>query len=59
MQRLNSSSPDPLKCFVSAQLVHSRYRTVAKSVPELFLANQQYKVEEQLEALLLLGPKGE
>lgn len=59
MQSMNISLPDPLKSFVDAQIAQGRYSSVSEYVRELIRADEKRKAEEQLEALLLEGLKGE
>ena len=59
MQSMNISLPDPLKRFVDAQIAQGRYSSVSEYVRELIRADEKRKAEEQLEALLLEGLKGE
>ena len=59
MQSMNISLPDPLKQFVEGQISTGRYSSASEYVRELIRADERRKVEEQLEALLLAGLKGE
>jgi antitoxin ParD1/3/4 len=59
MQSMNISIPDPLKAFVDAQIAEGRYSSVSEYVRELIRADEKRKAEEQLEALLMEGLKGE
>lgn len=59
MQSMNISLPDPLKEFVDGQIAQGRYSSVSEYVRELIRADEKRKAEEQLEALLLKGLRGE
>jgi antitoxin ParD1/3/4 len=59
MQSMNISLPDPLKAFVDAQIAEGRYSSVSEYVRELIRADEKRKAEEQLEALLMEGLRGE
>jgi len=59
MQSMNISLPDPLKEFVDGQIAQGRYSSVSEYVRELIRADEKRKAEEQLEALLLEGLRGE
>lgn len=55
MQSMNISLPDPMKQFVERQIVQGRYSSASEYVRELIRADEKYKAETQLEALLLEG----
>ena len=59
MQSMNISLPDPLKEFVDGQIARDRYSSVSEYVRELIRAGERRKAQEQLEALLLDGPRGD
>jgi antitoxin ParD1/3/4 len=59
MQSMNISLPDPMKQFVDGQIAQGRYSSVSEYVRELIRADEKRKAEEQLEALLLEGLRGE
>ncbi len=59
MQSMNISLPEPLKEFVDGQIAQGRYSSVSEYVRELIRADEKRKAEEQLEALLLEGLRGE
>jgi antitoxin ParD1/3/4 len=59
MESMNISLPEPLKQFVDGQLATGRYSSVSEYVRELIRADEKRKAEEQLEALLLEGLRGE
>ncbi len=59
MQTMNISLPDPLKEFVDGQVFTGRYSSVSESVRELIRADEKRKSQDQLEALLLDGLRGE
>ena len=59
MQSMNISLPDPLKRFVDGQIAGGRYSSVSEYVRELIRDDEKRKAEDQLEALLLEGMKGD
>jgi antitoxin ParD1/3/4 len=59
MESMNISLPEPLKAFVDSQISTGRYSSASEYVRELIRADEKRKAEEQLEALLLAGLKGE
>jgi len=59
MESLNISLPEPLKRFVDDQIAAGRYSSPSEYVRELIREDEKRKAEEQLEALLLDGLKGE
>lgn len=59
MESMNISLPEPLKQFVDSQIASGRYSSVSEYVRELIRNDEKRKSEEQLEALLLEGLKGE
>lgn len=59
MQSMNISLPEPLKAFVDGQIAEGRYSSVSEYVRELIREDEKRKAQEQLEALLLEGLKGE
>ncbi|MDR3419217.1 MAG: type II toxin-antitoxin system ParD family antitoxin [Nevskia sp.] len=59
MESMNISLPEPLKQFVDGQLATGRYSSVSEYVRELIREDEKRKAEEQLEALLLEGLRGE
>ncbi len=59
MESMNISLPEPLKAFVDGQIASGRYSSASEYVRELIRADEKRKSEEQLEALLLAGLKGD
>ena len=59
MESMNISLPEPLRAFVDSQISTGRYSSASEYVRELIRADEKRKAEEQLEALLLAGLKGE
>lgn len=59
MESMNISLPEPLKAFVDSQIASGRYSSASEYVRELIRADERRKAEEQLEALLLAGLKGD
>jgi antitoxin ParD1/3/4 len=59
MQSMNISLPDPLKQFVDGQIAAGRYSSVSEYVRELIRDDEKRKAQDQLEALLLEGLRGE
>lgn len=59
MESMNISLPEPLKAFVDSQISTGRYSSASEYVRELIRADEKRRAEEQLEALLLAGLKGE
>ena len=59
MESMNISLPQPLKAFVDSQISTGRYSSASEYVRELIRADEKRKAEDQLEALLLAGLKGE
>jgi antitoxin ParD1/3/4 len=59
MESMNISLPEPLKAFVDSQIASGRYSSASEYVRELIRADEKRKAEEQLEALLLAGLKGD
>ena len=58
MQSMNISLPEPLKQFVDGQIAQGRYSSASEFVRELIRADEQRKVQAQLEAKLLEGLQG-
>ena len=59
MESMNISLPEPLKAFVDSQISTGRYSSASEYVRELIRADEKRKAEDQLDALLLAGLKGE
>ena len=59
MQTMNISLPEPLKAFVDSQIAAGRYSSVSEYVRDLIRDDEKRKAEDQLEALLLDGLRGE
>ena len=59
MESMNISLPEPLKAFVDGQIASGRYSSASEYVRELIRGDEQRKAEQQLEALLLAGLKGD
>lgn len=59
MQSMNISLPDPMKQFVDGQISTGRYSSVSEYVRELIRADEKRKAQDQLEALLLEGLRGD
>lgn len=59
MESMNISLPEPLKAFVDSQVSTGRYSSASEYVRELIRTDEKRKAEDQLEALLLAGLKGE
>lgn len=59
MESMNISLPEPLKAFVDSQISTGRYSSASEYVRELIRTDEKRKAEDQLEALLLAGLKGE
>jgi antitoxin ParD1/3/4 len=59
MQSMNISLPDPMKEFVDAQISTGRYSSVSEYMRELIREDEKRKAQDQLEALLLEGLRGE
>lgn len=59
MQSMNISLPDPLKQFVDAQITAGRYSSASEYVRELIRGDEKRKAQDQLEALLLEGLRGD
>jgi antitoxin ParD1/3/4 len=59
MQSMNISLPDPMKEFVDEQVSTGRYSSVSEYMRELIREDEKRKAQDQLEALLLDGLRGE
>jgi len=59
MQSMNISLPDPMKQFVDGQISTGRYSSVSEYVRELIRDDEKRKAQDQLEALLLEGLRGD
>ena len=59
MQSMNISLPETLKQFVDVQIASGRYSSASEYVRELIRADEKRKAEDQLEAMLLDGLRGE
>lgn len=59
MQSMNISLPEPLKQFIDAQIAAGRYSSVSEYVRELVRDDEKRKAQDQLEALLLEGLRGD
>jgi antitoxin ParD1/3/4 len=59
MSTMNISLPDTLKSFVDEQVSQRGYGTSSEYVRELIRDDEKRKAEDQLEALLLEGMKGD
>ena len=59
MQSMNISLPDPLKRFVDGQIAGGRYSSVSEYVRELIRDDEKRKAQDQLEAMLLEGMRGD
>jgi antitoxin ParD1/3/4 len=59
MQTMNISLPDPMKAFVDGQISTGRYSSVSEYMRELIREDEKRKAQDQLEALLLDGMRGE
>jgi antitoxin ParD1/3/4 len=59
MQSMNISLPDPLKAFVDGQVSTGRYSSASEYMRELIREDEKRKAQDQLEALLLDGLRGE
>ena len=59
MQSMNISLPDPMKDFVDGQISTGRYSSVSEYMRELIRDDEKRKAQNQLEALLLDGLRGE
>lgn len=59
MQSMNISLPDPMKEFVDGQIATGRYSSVSEYMRELIREDEKRKAQDQLEALLLDGLRGE
>lgn len=59
MQSMNISLPEPLKQFVDGQIAAGRYSSVSEYVRELIRDDEKRKAQDQLEALLLEGLRGD
>ena len=59
MQSMNISLPEALKLFVDGQIATGRFSSASEYVRELIRADEKYKMESRLEALLLEGLQGD
>ena len=59
MQSMNISLPEPMKQFVDGQIATGRYSSVSEYVRELIREDEKRRAQDQLEALLLEGLRGE
>ncbi len=59
METMNISLPERMKAFVDSQIAEGRYSSVSEYVRDLIRDDERRKAEEQLEALLLEGMRGE
>jgi antitoxin ParD1/3/4 len=56
---MNISLPERMKAFVDSQIAEGRYSSASEYVRDLIRDDERRKAEEQLEALLLEGLRGE
>jgi antitoxin ParD1/3/4 len=59
METMNISLPKPMKAFIDSQIAAGRYSSVSEYVRDLIREDERRKAEEQLEAALLEGLRGE
>ena len=59
MQSMNISLPEPLKQFIDGQITAGRYSSVSECIRELVREDEKRKAQDQLEALLLEGLRGD
>lgn len=59
MESMNISLPEPLTAFVDNQIPSRRYGSASEYVRELVRSDEKRKAEQQLEALMLAGLKGD
>jgi antitoxin ParD1/3/4 len=55
METMNVALPEPMKHFVQERVLEGGYSSVSEYIRELIRADQKWKVEERIDALLLVG----